>query len=148
MALKQCINDDMKAALKGGDKPKLAALRLLIAAIRQKEIDERIELDDVGVVAVIDKMLKQRKDSVTQYEAAGRQELADVEKGEMAVLSTYMPQALTADEIAAAVAAAIAQSGAKAPADMGKVMAIVKPQLAGRADMSEVSKLIKSRLAG
>ncbi|MBK6907966.1 MAG: GatB/YqeY domain-containing protein [Rhodocyclaceae bacterium] len=147
MTLKQSINDDMKAALKGGDKAKLAALRLLISAFRQKEIDERIELDDAGVVAVIEKMLKQRKDSITQYEAAGREELAAVEKAEMAVLATYMPQALGTDEIAAAISAAIAECGAKAPADMGKVMALVKPRLAGRADMSEVSKLIKARLA-
>ena len=147
MTLKQSINDDMKAALKGGDKVKLGSLRLLISAFRQKEIDERVELDDAGVVAVIEKMLKQRKDSIAQYEAAGREELAAVEKAELAVLANYMPQALGVDEIAAAVNAAIVESGAKAPADMGKVMALVKPRLAGRADMGEVSKLIKARLS-
>ena len=147
MTLKQSINDDMKAALKGGDKVKLGSLRLLISAFRQKEIDERVELDDAGVVAVIEKMLKQRKDSIAQYEAAGREELAAVEKAELAVLANYMPQALGVDEIAAAVNAAIVESGAKAPADMGKVMALVKPRLAGRADMGEVSKHIKARLS-
>ena len=145
--LKQTINDDMKTALKSGDKARLAAVRLLISAFRQREIDERIELDDAGVVAVIEKMLKQRKDSIAQYEAAGRQELADIEKQEIAVLSVYMPQAMSADEVAAIIAAAVATSGAKGPADMGKVMGLVKPQLAGRADMGEVSKLIKARLS-
>ncbi len=147
MTLKQTINDDMKAAMKSGDKAKLAAVRLLISAFRQKEIDERIELDDAGVVAVIEKMLKQRKDSISQYEAAGRQELAEIEKAEMAVLSVYMPQAMSSAEVDAIVAAAVSESGAKGPADMGKVMALVKPQLAGRADMGEVSKLIKSKLS-
>ncbi len=146
MTLKQTINDDMKAALKGGDKGKLAALRLLISAFRQKEIDERVDLDDAGVVAVIEKMLKQRKDSITQYESAGRQELADVEKAEIAVLIAYMPQAMSSAEVEAIIAAAVAESGAKGPADMGKVMGLVKPKLAGRADMGEVSKLIKARL--
>lgn len=147
MTLKQTINDDMKAALKGGEKARLAALRLLISAFRQKEIDERIELDDAGVVAVIDKMLKQRKDSVAQYEAAGRQELADIEKAEMTVLCAYMPQAMSADEIETAVGAAIDECGARSPVDMGKVMALVKPRLAGRADMGDVSRRIKARLA-
>jgi uncharacterized protein YqeY len=148
MTLKQTITEDMKTAMKGGDKARLFAVRLLLAAIKQKEIDERIELDDAGVVGVIEKMLKQRKDSITQYEAAGRTDLADAEKFEAEVLSAYMPQALSADEVAAIVNAALAQSGAKAPAEMGKVVALVKPQVAGRADMGEVSKLIKARLAG
>lgn len=148
MTLKQQINDDMKAALKGGDKPRLAAVRLAIAEIRKKEIDERIELDDAGVVAVIEKMLKQRKDSISQYESAGRMDLADAERFESTVLSAYMPEAMAADELAAIIDAAMAASGAKSPADMGKVMGLVKPQVAGRADMGEVSRLIKARLAG
>lgn len=148
MTLKQTISDDMKAALKGGDKQKLAALRLAFADIRKKEIDERIELDDAGIVAVLEKMLKQRKDSITQYESAGRTDLADAERFESAVIQAYMPQALDAAEVAAIIDAAVAASGARAPADMGKVMALVKPQLAGRADMGEASRLIKARLSG
>jgi uncharacterized protein YqeY len=147
MTLKQTINEDMKAAMKSGEKSKLAAIRLLISAFRQKEIDERIELDDAGTVAVIEKMLKQRKDSISQYEAAGRTDLADVEKFEVSVLSAYMPQQMSAAEVDSIVAAAVAESGAKSPADMGKVMGLVKPRLAGRADMGEVSKLIKAKLS-
>jgi len=147
MSLKLRITDDMKAAMKAKETARLGAIRLLLAAIKQKEVDERVELDDAQVIAVIEKMLKQRKDSITQYEAAQRQDLADVEKAEVAVLSAYMPQALGAEEIAAIVARAIADSGAQAPADMGKVMALVKPQIAGRADMGEVSKLVKAKLA-
>jgi uncharacterized protein YqeY len=115
--------------------------------MKQREVDERIELDDAGVVAVIEKMLKQRKDSITQYEAAKRQDLADIEKFEVAVLTAYMPQALGAAEVEAIVAKAVADSGAKGPADMGKVIALIKPQVAGRADMGEVSKLVRARLA-
>jgi hypothetical protein len=147
MSLKTRINDDMKAAMKAREAARLAAIRLLMAAMKQKEVDERIELDDAGVVAVIEKMLKQRKDSITQYEAAKRQDLADAERFEVEVLSAYMPQAMGAAEVEAIVAKAVADSGAKGPADMGKVMALLKPQIAGRADMGEVSKLVKSRLA-
>lgn len=147
MTLRIRITEDMKAAMKSGQKDRLAALRLLLAAMKQKEVDERIELDDVAVVAVIEKMLKQRKDSITQFEAAKRQDLADAEKFEVDVLSAYMPQAMPEAEVAAIVAAAVAASGAKGPADMGKVMAIVKPQLAGRADMGVVSKLVKNALS-
>jgi uncharacterized protein YqeY len=148
MSLKARITEDMKSAMKAKETARLGAIRLLLAAIKQKEVDERIELDDAQVIAVIEKMLKQRKDSITQYEAAQRQDLADAEKAEVAVLSAYMPQAMGADEVAAIVAKAIADSGAQAPADMGKVMALVKPQIAGRADMGEVSKLVKAKLAG
>ncbi len=148
MTLKARITDDMKAAMKAKETARLGAIRLLLAAIKQKEVDERVELDDAGVIAVIEKMLKQRKDSITQYEAAKRQDLADAEKFEAEVLSAYMPQAMSMEEVAAIVARAIADSGAKAPADMGKVMALVKPQIAGRADMGEVSKLVKAKLGG
>ena len=148
MSLKQRITDDMKSAMKAKETARLGAVRLLLAAIKQKEVDERIELDDASVIAVIEKMLKQRKDSITQFEAAQRQDLADAEKFEAEVLSAYMPQAMSADEVAAIVAKAIADSGAKTPADMGKVMALVKPQIAGRADMGEVSKLVKAKLSG
>lgn len=148
MSLKTRINDDMKTAMKARDAAKLSAIRLLMAAMKQKEVDERIDLDDGAVVAVIEKMIKQRKDSVSQYEAAKRQDLADAEKFEIEVLTAYMPQALSADEIAIIVAAAVAESGAKSPAEMGKVVALVKPRVAGRADMGEVSRLIRARLSG
>ena len=147
MSLKIRINEDMKVAMKARETARLAAIRLLMAAMKQKEVDERIELDDAGVIGVIEKMLKQRKDSIAQYEAAKRQDLADVEKFEVEVLTAYMPQAMSAAEVEAIVARAVADSGAKGPADMGKVMALVKPQVAGRADMGEVSKLVKTRLA-
>jgi uncharacterized protein YqeY len=147
MTLKTRITDDWKAAMKSGDRPRKEALSLLLAAIKQKQVDERIELDDTGVIAVIEKMLKQRKDSITQYESAQRQDLADAEKYEAGVLADYMPQAMSAAEIEAIVVAAIAQSGAKAPSDMGKVIGLVKPQVAGRADMGEISKLVKAKLA-
>jgi len=147
MSLKARITEDMKSAMKAKETARLGAIRLLLAAIKQREVDERIELDDAAVVAVIEKMLKQRKDSITQYEAAKRQDLADVEKFESEVLGAYMPQAMSADEVAVIVAKAVADSGAKAPADMGKVMALVKPQIAGRADMGEVSKLVKAKLS-
>ncbi|WP_131112242.1 GatB/YqeY domain-containing protein [Sulfuricystis thermophila] len=148
MSLRERITEDMKSALKAKDTARLAAIRLLIAAIKQKEVDERIVLDDAGVVGVIEKMIKQRKDSIAQYEAAKRQDLADAEKFEVEVLSAYMPQPLSADEVEAIVAQAIAESGAKAMTEMGKVMALVKPKIAGRADMGEVSKLVKAKLAG
>jgi uncharacterized protein YqeY len=147
MSLKVRITEDMKSAMKAKETARLGAIRLILAAIKQREVDERIELDDAAVIAVIEKMLKQRKDSITQYEAAQRQDLADAEKAEVAVLMTYMPQALSAAEVATIVAQAVADSGAQAPADMGKVMALVKPQIAGRADMAEVSKLVKAKLA-
>jgi uncharacterized protein YqeY len=148
MSLKARINEDMKAAMKAKETDKLAAIRLLIAAIKQKEVDERIDLDDAGVVAVIDKMQKQRRDSVTQYEAAQRQDLADKERFEMQVLAAYLPQPLSEAEIAAIIDEAVAASGAAGVADMGKVMGLVKPKMAGRADMGKVSAAIKARLAG
>ncbi|MDP1651211.1 MAG: GatB/YqeY domain-containing protein [Rhodocyclaceae bacterium] len=148
MSLKARITEDMKVAMKAKETARLGAIRLLLAAIKQREVDERILLDDASVIAVIEKMLKQRKDSITQYEAAKRQDLADAEKFEVAVLMAYMPQAMSADEVAALILKAVADSGAKAPSDMGKVMALVKPQIAGRADMGEVSKLVKAKLGG
>ena len=147
MSLKARINEDMKTAMKARETARLGAIRLLMATMKQKEVDERIELDDAGIVAVIEKMLKQRKDSIAQYEAAQRQDLANAEKFEVDVLMAYMPAGLSADEVAAIVAAAIAESGAKGPADMGKVIALVKPKVAGRADMGEVSKLVKAKLS-
>ena len=148
MTLKERINEDMKAAMRAGETGKRDAIRLLMAAIKQKEVDERIVLDDAQVVAVIDKMLKQRRDSITQYEAAGRQDLADAEKFEAELLTGYMPAGLSAEEVAVAIADAVAETGAAGPGDMGKVMALLKPKLAGRADMSEVSKRVKARLTG
>jgi uncharacterized protein YqeY len=136
----------MKTAMKARETARLGAIRLLLAAMKQKEVDERVELDDIAIVAVIEKMLKQRRDSIAQYEAAKRQDLADAEKFEVEVLTAYMPAGLSAAEVDAIVAAAVAESGAQAMADMGKVMAIVKPKVAGRADMAEVSKLIKAKL--
>ena len=147
MSLKTRISDDMKTAMKARETARLGAIRLLLAAVKQREIDDRIELDDAGVLAVIDKMLKQRRDSIGQYEAAGRQDLADAEKLEVAVLTDYMPQALSPAEIQTAVAEAVAASGAASMQDMGKVMAVLKPKLAGRADMSHVSGLVKAALA-
>lgn len=147
MTLKERITEDMKAAMRSGETAKRDAIRLLQAAIKQKEVDERVVLDDAAVVAVIDKMLKQRRDSITQYEAAGRQDLANAEKFEAELLSGYMPAGLSADEIATAVTAAIAEVGAAGPGDMGKVMAVLKPKLAGRADMTDVSKKVKASLA-
>jgi uncharacterized protein YqeY len=147
MSLKERINEDMKAAMRAKETARLGTIRLLLAAMKQKEVDERVNLDDAAVVAVIDKMLKQRRDSISQYEAAGRQDLADAEKAEVAVLTAYMPAGLSEAEVAAAVADAVAASGASGAADMGKVMAILKPQLAGKADMGLVSKLVKAKLA-
>lgn len=147
MTLKERINEDMKSAMRAKETAKLGAIRLLLAAMKQKEVDERLTLDDDAVVAIIDKMLKQRRDSVAQYEAAHRADLADAEKFEMTVLSAYMPAALSEAEVAAAVAKAVSDSGAAGPADMGKVMGLLKPLLAGRADMSQVSKLVKAQLS-
>jgi uncharacterized protein YqeY len=148
MSLKARITEDMKTAMKAREGTRLAAIRLLLAAIKQKEVDERVELDDAGVVAVVEKLTKQRKDSVTQYEAAGRHELAEAEKFEINVLAAYLPEQMGADQIAAAVAAAVIETGASGPADMGKLMGVLKPRLAGKADMAEVSKLVKAALAG
>ena len=148
MSLETRIDDDWKTAMKAGEKARKDALSLLRAAIKQKRVDEKIEINDAAVIGVIEKMLKQRKDSITQYEAAKRQDLADAEKFEASVLADYMPQGLSAAEVEAIVTAAVAASGAKGPADMGKVIALVKPQVAGRADMGEVSKLVKAKLAG
>ena len=147
MSLKVRINEDMKAAMRAKESARLSALRLLLAAVKQREVDERIELDDAAVLAVVDKMLKQRRDSVAQYEAAQRFDLANAERFEIDVLSAYKPAGLNADQIAAAVDEAIKATGVSAAADMGKVMAVLKPQLAGKADMAEVSKLVKLRLS-
>ncbi len=148
MTLKQQLTDDMKAAMKSGDKDSLGVIRLINAAIKQKEVDERVELDDAAVLAVLDKMVKQRKDSVTQYEAAAREDLAAVERAEIVVIERYLPAKLDEAAILAAIDAAIAQTGASGAADMGKLMGVLKPQLAGQADMGQVSALVKRRLAG
>ena len=147
MSLKDAITEDMKAAMRAKDTVRLGTIRLLTAAMKQKEVDERIELTDTLVLAIIEKMIKQRKDSITQFEAGGRQDLADIEKTELAILAGYMPASLSASEIRADVAAAVTASGATGPQDMGKVMAIIKPKLAGRADMTAVSALVKAALA-
>lgn len=147
MSLKAQINEDMKAAMRAKETARLSALRLLLAAIKQKEVDERIELDDAAVITVLDKMLKQRRDSVAQYEGAQRFDLASAERFEIDVLTAYKPAGLTVEQIAAEVDAAIASTGAASAADMGKLMAVLKPKLAGKADMAEVSKLVKSRLS-
>ena len=148
MTLKQQLTDDMKAAMKAGDKHSLGVIRLINAAIKQKEVDERVELDDAAVLAVLDKMVKQRRDSVAQYEGAGREDLAAVERAEIVVIERYLPAKLDEASILAAIDAAIAQTGASTPADMGKLMGVLKPQLAGQADMGQVSALVKRRLAG
>ena len=148
MPLKQQLTDDMKAAMKAGDKHSLGVIRLINAAIKQKEVDERVELDDTAVIAVLDKMVKQRKDSVTQYEGAGREDLAQVEREEIVVIDRYLPAKMGEAEIVAAIQAAIAETGAKGPADMGKLMGALKPKLAGQADMGLVSTLVKQQLAG
>jgi uncharacterized protein YqeY len=148
MALREQVNEDMKAAMKARETEKLGAIRLLLSAVKQREVDERITLDDAGVISVIEKMIKQRKDSVSQFEKAARQDLADKEKFEIGVLEAYMPKQLSAAEVDAIIAQAVTESGAKSPADMGKVMALVKPKLAGKADMGKVSGLVKGRLAG
>ena len=146
MSLKQQITEDMKTAMRAKETARLGAIRLLLAAMKQREVDERIELSDADVVAIIEKMLKQRRDSITQYKAANRQDLVDVEEFEVTVLQAYMPQQLSEAEIVSAIAEAIAATGAAGPQDMGKVMGVVKPKLAGRADMGKVSGLIKAQL--
>ena len=148
MPLKQQLTADMKAAMKACEKERLGVIRLVNAAIKQREVDERIELDDAAVLAVLEKMVKQRKDSVSQYEAANREDLAAIERAEIAVIETYLPAKLGEGEILAAIDAAIAQTGATGPADMGKLMGVLKPTLAGQADMGQVSALLKKRLAG
>jgi uncharacterized protein YqeY len=148
MTLREQITEDMKTAMKSRETERLAAIRLLLAAIKQKEVDERIVLSDADVVAVIEKMLKQRRDSISQFEAAGRVDLADKEKFEVGILQTYMPQALSEAEVEAIIAAAIANTGAAGVKDMGKVMGVVKAKVAGRVDMGKVSVLIKAKLSG
>ena len=147
MTLKQRLTDDMKAAMKSGDRDSLGVIRLVNAAIKQKEVDERIELDDAQVLAVLDRMVKQRRDSVDQFEKASREDLAAIERAEIVVIERYLPAKLGEAEIAAAIDAAIASTGATGPADMGKLMGVLKPQLAGQADMGLVSTLVKRRLS-
>ncbi len=148
MTLKQQLTEDMKNAMRAGDKHRLGVIRLMLAAIKQREVDERIELDDVQALATLEKMLKQRKDSVSQFDAAGRGDLSAIERAEMVVIETYLPAKLGDEEIDALITAAIAETGAASPRDMGKVVAAVKEKAAGRADMGVVSGRIKSRLAG
>ena len=147
MSLKEQITEEMKTAMRAKDSARLGTIRLLQAAIKQKEVDERVTLDDTAVVAIVDKLIKQRKDSIAAFESAGRQDLADREKAEMAVLQAYLPARLSADEVAAEVRAIVAELGARTPADMGKVMGVVKTRLAGKADMGEVSAAVKAALA-
>jgi len=148
MSLKQQLTDDMKAAMKGGEKDRLGVIRLVNAAIKQREVDERIVLDDAQVLAVLEKMLKQRKDSVTQYEGAGREDLASIERYEIGVIQAYLPAQLSAAEVEAIIVKAIADSGAASAKDMGKVVGLIKPQVAGRADMGRISQLVKQKLGG
>ena len=148
MSLKQQLTDDMKAAMKGSEKDRLGVIRLVNAAIKQREVDERIVLDDAQVLAVLEKMLKQRKDSVTQYEGAGREDLASIERYEIGVIQAYLPAQLSAAEVEAIVVKAIADSGAASAKDMGKVVGLIKPQVAGRADMGQISQLVKQKLGG
>ena len=148
MSLKAQITEDMKTAMRAKDSARLGTIRLLQAAMKQKEVDERLELDDAMVIAIVDKLIKQRKDSVAAYVSAQRQDLADIESAEIKVLEVYLPQRLNADEITAAVKAIVAEVGATGPGDMGKVMGAVKAQLAGKADMGLVSAAVKAALAG
>ena len=148
MSLKDQITEDMKSAMRAKDSARLGTIRLLLAAIKQKEVDERIALDDAQVTAVIDKMLKQRRDSISQFESAGRQDLVDAEKAELEILTAYMPQQLGADEVRAVIAEVIAAVGATGPADMGKVMGPLKAKLAGKTDMAAASALVKAALGG
>ena len=148
MSLKERITEDMKAAMRAKDSERLGAIRMLTAAIKQKEVDERVELDDAGVVGIVDKLLKQRKDSIDAFQKAGRQDLADKEQAEVVVLQAYLPARLSADEIKAEVRAIVAELGAKGPGDMGKVVGAAKQRLAGKADMGQVSAAVKAALAG
>ena len=147
MSLKQRLTDDMKAAMKGGEKDRLAAIRLINAAIKQREVDERIQLDDAQVLSVLEKMLKQRRDSLSQFQAAGRTDLADKESYEIGVITAYLPAQLSAAEVDAIIAATIAEAGATGPKDMGKVMGLVRPKVAGRTDMGKLSEQVKGKLA-
>ena len=147
MSLKQQINDQVKQAMKGGEKARLKVLRMLTAAIKQKEIDERIELDDAEVLAVIDKMVKQRRESIEQYVAGGRPELAEAEQTEIDILADFLPEQLNEEELEAMIVAAIADSGAESMAEMGKVMGQLKPKVQGRADMKQVSAAVRAKLA-
>jgi uncharacterized protein YqeY len=148
MSLKLQLNEDMKAAMKAGEKERLGVIRLINAAIKQKEVDERIELDDAQVIHVLDKMVKQRRDSVAQYDAAGRDDLAGIERNEIALIEHYLPARMSEAEIEDVIDGAIRDSGAIGPGDMGKLMGVLKPRLAGKADMGEVSAIVKRRLAG
>ena len=147
MSLKDRIGEDMKAALRARDQARLSAIRLLLAAMKQKEVDERIALEDAHVLAIIDKMIKQRRESISQYESAGRKDLADAEKFEIGVISEYLPKQLSDAEIAQEIDAAVKEAGAAGVKDMGKVMGLLKPRLAGRADMGKVSAQVKARLS-
>lgn len=148
MSLKERINEDMKSAMRAKDAARLGAIRFLQAAIKQKEVDERVEVDDAAILAIIDKLIKQRRDSITQFEAAGRRDLVDKEQAELALLQGYLPQQLTEAELEAEVDAAMAESGAAGAAAMGKVMAVLKPRIAGRADIGKASALVKKKLVG
>ena len=148
MALREQVNEDMKNAMRAREQEKLGAIRLLLAAVKQREVDERITLDDAGVIAVVEKMIKQRKDSISQYEKGARQDLAEKEKFEITILQAYLPPQLSQAEVDAIIADAMASTGAKSAADMGKVMGVVKARLAGKADMGKVSSLVKAKLAG
>jgi uncharacterized protein YqeY len=148
MPFKARITDDMKSAMRAKETARLGTIRLLLAAIKQKEVDERAELDDAAISGIVEKLIKQRKDSISQFQAAGRDDLVSAEQAELAVLQAYLPEQLSAAEVEAAVVAAIVESGATSAKDMGKVMGLLKPRLAGRADMGQVSALIKARLAG
>ena len=148
MSMKAQLTDDMKIAMKSGEKDRLGVIRLINAAIKQREVDERIEITDAIVLAVLEKMVKQRKDSISQYETHGREDLAAVERYELGVIQTYLPAQMSQEEVEAAVVASIAESGATGPQDMGKVMAVLKPKVAGRADMGALSGMVKAKLAG
>ena len=148
MSLKLKLTDDMKTAMKAGEKERLGVIRLINAAIKQKEVDERIELDDAQVLAVLEKMVKQRRDSVSQYDAAGREDLAGIERNEIAIIEHYLPARMSEAEIEDVIDGAIRDSGAAGPGDIGKLMGVLKPRLAGKADMGDVSKIVKRRLAG
>jgi uncharacterized protein YqeY len=147
MALREQLNEDIKSAMKAREAERLNALRLMLAAVKQREVDERVTLDDAGVVSVVEKMIKQRRDSIAQFEKAARADLADKERFEISVIEAYLPRQMSQQELDAAVAEALAATGAKTPADMGKVMGLLKPKLAGRADMGKVSALVKAKLA-
>ncbi len=148
MSLRTRITEEMKAALRAGERARLSTIRLLLAAIKQREVDERIELSDADIVGIVERMIKQRRESIAAFDAGGRPELSAVERAEIDVLQAYMPQPLSDDEIAALIEAALASAGAPGPAAMGKVMTALRPQLAGRADMTRVAAAVKARLAG